>query len=114
MSGGAPETTNNRMELEAVIQGLATLTRSCQVELYSDSTYVGKGMSEWMVNWKKNQWRRREKGRWKPIKNEEQWRQLDALMQKHQVNFHWVAGHSGHAENERCDELAVGAYQKYL
>ena len=113
-SGGESETTNNRMELTAVIQGLASLNRSTKVELFTDSVYVGKGMSEWMPKWKANGWRRKEKGRWAPVKNEDLWRELDALIAKHQVKYTRVAGHSGHPENDRADKLAVAAYQQYL
>ena len=113
-SGGEPKTTNNRMELEAVIKGLETLTHSCSVTLFTDSVYVGKGITEWLQGWKKNGWKRKERNRLVPIKNEEHWRRLDALLGQHQVEYVRVAGHSGHPENERCDELAVAAYQKYL
>ncbi len=113
-SGGEPETTNNRMELTAVIEGLATLKRNTQVELFTDSVYVGKGMSEWMPKWKANGWKRREGKQLKPVKNEDLWRRLDEQLQKHQVKYTRVAGHSGHPENDRVDELAVAAYQKYL
>ena len=109
-SGGERETTNNRMELSAVIQGLAALKRSCRVHLYTDSVYVGKGISEWMAKWKKNGWRRGNQ----PVKNTELWKQLDELIGRHDIHYHRVAGHSGHPENERCDELAVLAYQKFL
>ena len=112
-SGGAAESTNNRMELEAVVQGLSQLKRSCGVELFTDSVYVGKGISQWMAGWKKNQWKRRENGRLKPVKNEDLWRKLDALIGRHRVKYTRVAGHSGHPENERCDELAVEAALKY-
>ncbi len=110
-SGAAEDTTNNRMELQAVIEGLKKLTKRCDVLLYTDSTYVGKGLSEWMPKWKANDWRRREKGSWKPVANEDLWRELDELASGHKVTFHHVRGHSGHPENERCDELAVAAYQ---
>ncbi len=113
-SGGERETTNNRMELTAVIEGLKALTRATSVELVTDSTYVGKGISEWMAKWKQNGWRRREGGKWAEVKNEDLWRQLDVLLGKHHVRFTHVRGHSGHPENERCDTLAVAAYQKYL
>jgi len=113
-SGGEPETTNNRMELLAVIRGLEALNRPCRVELYTDSVYVGKGLSQWMASWKRNGWRRREGKSLKPIKNAELWRRLDELASQHQVTYHRVAGHSGHPENDRCDELAVAAYQQYL
>lgn len=102
------------MELTAVVQGLASLKRSCSVELFTDSVYVGKGMSEWMPNWKKNGWQRKEKGKLKPVKNVELWQQLDVLIGRHKVKYTRVAGHSGHPENDRCDELAVAAYQEYL
>lgn len=112
-SGGERETTNNRMELTAVIRGLQALKRRCHVELFTDSVYVGKGMTQWMPKWKTNGWKRREGKQWKPIKNEELWRELDELIQRHDVKYTRVAGHSGHPENERCDELAVAACQKY-
>jgi ribonuclease HI len=113
-SGGERETTNNRMELTAVIRGLESLKRPAQVELVSDSTYVGKGLTEWMAKWKANGWRRRERDRWAEVKNEDLWRRLDELLGTHRVRFVHVRGHSGHPENERCDALAVAAYQKYL
>lgn len=112
-AGGERETTNNRMELMAVIQGLQTLSRPCNIELFTDSVYVGKGISEWMPNWKKNNWRRKEGKSWKPVKNDDLWKQLDEELQKHRVKYTRVPGHSGHPENERCDELAVAAYQPY-
>jgi ribonuclease HI len=113
-SGGERLTTNNKMELAAVIKGLEALKRACRVDLYTDSVYVGKGLSEWMPKWKRNGWRRREGKALKPVKNEELWRRLDELLAQHQVKFTHVAGHSGHVENERCDQLAVAAYQKFL
>jgi ribonuclease HI len=112
-SGGEPETTNNRMELQAVVEGLTALTRPTIVELQTDSVYVGKGLSEWMPKWKAAGWRRRENNSWKEVKNVDLWQQLDALTHKHTVNYVRVAGHSGHPENDRCDELAVAAYQQY-
>lgn len=113
-SGGEPETTNNRMELLAVVHGLEALKRPCDVELFTDSVYVGKGLSQWMPKWKQNGWKRNEAGRQKPVKNEDLWRRLDTLAQKHRIKYTRVIGHSGHPENDRCDELAVAAYQKYL
>jgi ribonuclease HI len=113
-SGGCPHTTNNQMELEAVIQGLRTLKRPCVVEIFTDSTYVGKGISEWLPGWKARNWQRREGKKLVPIKNAEHWQQLDLLLQCHQVLYTKIKGHSGHPENERADELAVAAYQKYL
>jgi ribonuclease HI len=113
-SGAEPETTNNRMELTAVVRGLEQLKKPSQVTLVSDSVYVGKGLSEWMVKWKANGWKRRENGRPKEVKNLDLWQRLDELLTKHKLVFKHIAGHSGHAENERCDQLAVAAYQKYL
>ncbi|MEM9185971.1 MAG: ribonuclease HI [Planctomycetota bacterium] len=113
-SGGERETTNNRMELTAVVEGLSALKRPTDVELFTDSVYVGKGMSEWMPKWKANGWRRKEKGKWADVKNVDLWQQLDALLAEHTVKYTRVAGHSGHAENDRVDELAVAAYQEFL
>ncbi|HXY36565.1 MAG TPA: ribonuclease HI [Planctomycetaceae bacterium] len=108
-SGGAPVTTNNQMELQAVIEGLAALKRKSAVEVITDSAYVAKGASEWLPGWKANNWRRREKNRWTDVKNVELWKRLDELLTRHEVKFTTVAGHSGHPENERVDELAVAA-----
>jgi ribonuclease HI len=112
-SGAELETTNNRMELTAVVRGLSALKRPCRVELFTDSVYVGKGISEWMPKWKQNGWTRKEHGQRKSIKNEDLWRQLDELLSRHRVTYTRVAGHSGHPENERCDQLAVSAYERY-
>ncbi len=108
-SGGEAETTNNRMELRAVVEGLRRLTRPCSVELFTDSVYVGKGLSQWIRNWKKNDWHRREHDVWVPVKNDDLWRLLDELATIHRIKYTRVAGHSGHPENERCDYLAVTA-----
>lgn len=113
LSGGAPETTNNQMELMAVIAGLEALTRRSRVEVVTDSSYVAKGCAEWLANWKKNGWKRREGKRWAPLKNVELWQRLDAQLARHAVTFTLVKGHSGHPENERCDELAVAEAAKY-
>ncbi|MBN1591413.1 MAG: ribonuclease HI [Pirellulales bacterium] len=113
-SGAERETTNNRMELTAVIRGLEVLNRPTSIELLTDSVYVGRGLSEWMKKWKANGWRRGTKGKMSPVKNEDLWRRLDELLAMHQLKFTHVRGHSGHPENERCDTLAVAAYQKYL
>jgi ribonuclease HI len=113
-AGGEADTTNNRMELTAVVRGLEALTRPSHVKLMTDSVYVGKGLSEWMPKWKANGWRRREAGQWKEVKNEDLWRRLDELVASHKLTYIRVAGHSGHPENDRCDLLAVAAYQKYL
>ncbi|NIL98795.1 MAG: ribonuclease HI [Planctomycetales bacterium] len=114
VAGAERETTNNRMELTAVIKGLEALKRPCGVELFTDSQYVGKGISEWMPKWKANGWRRGRSAGSQPVKNIDLWQRLDALIDRHRVIYSWVAGHSGHGENERCDQLAVDAYQKYL
>lgn len=108
-SGGESGSTNNRMELQAVISGLEALKRRTEVEIITDSQYVAKGCQEWLPGWKKNNWRRREGKQLKPLKNEEHWRKLDELLAQHQVRFTVIRGHSGHIENERCDELAVAA-----
>ena len=113
-AGAEQETTNNRMELTAVVRGLEALKRPCHVELFTDSEYVRKGLSEWMKKWKANGWKRREGKALKPVKNEDLWRRLDELVATHTFTFTRVAGHSGHPENDRCDELAVAAYQKFL
>lgn len=105
-SGGERETTNNRMELGAVINGLAALSKPSTVDLYSDSRYVLDGLKSWIHSWKKNGWRTSNK---QPVKNQDLWQQLDALRATHEINFHWVKGHNEHPENERCDELAVAA-----
>ena len=113
-SGAERETTNNRMELTAVVRGLEALKRHSHVELFTDSVYVGKGISEWLPKWKANGWRRKERNKLVPIANEPLWRKLDGLLAKHRVKYTRVAGHSGHVENDRVDELAVAAYQQYL
>jgi ribonuclease HI len=112
-SGGVRETTNNRMELQAVVEGLTAIKRPCYVEVLTDSEYVRKGLSEWMAGWKRNGWKRREGGKLKELKNADLWKKLDELISTHRFKFTRVAGHSGHPENDRCDELAVAAYQKY-
>ncbi|MBL6723635.1 MAG: ribonuclease HI [Rubripirellula sp.] len=113
-SDGVPETTNNQMELMAVIRGLEALKEPCEVTLFADSSYVLQGMQSWMVGWKSRGWKRKDGSKLVPVKNVELWMQLDELMQRHRIEFEHVKGHSGHLENERCDELAVTAYQKYL
>ena len=112
-SGGEEQSTNNRMEMTAVIRGLEALKRPTRVEIVSDSIYVLNGLSDWLPKWKLNGWRRREGGKLKEIKNEDLWRQLDALASLHTIKFTHIRGHQGHAENERCDAMAVSAYQKY-
>mgnify|MGYP006423575189 CR=1 FL=1 len=101
--GGEPHTTNNRMELKAAIEGLAALKWRCDVDVYTDSQYVKGGINQWMTNWKRNGWRT--SGR-KPVKNVELWRRLDELVNAHNVQWHWVRGHTGNEGNEWADELA--------
>jgi ribonuclease HI len=101
--GYEPETTNNRMELMAVIRALEALKRSCDVQVVTDSQYVMKGVTEWMPNWKRRNWRTADR---KPVRNVDLWQRLDAALAEHRVEWAWVRGHSGHAENERADELA--------
>ncbi|MDX1455966.1 MAG: ribonuclease HI [Marinobacter sp.] len=103
LHGGEKNTTNNRMELMAAIQGLKELKRACPVELYTDSQYVRKGITEWMAGWKKNGWKTAAR---KPVKNDDLWKALDAEVARHQVNWHWVKGHAGVPDNELADELA--------
>lgn len=105
-SGGEAMTTNNRMELMAVIEGLTALTKPTSVDLFSDSQYVLNGLQSWMAGWKKNGWKTKSK---EPVKNRDLWERLDALKGTHDIRFHWVRGHNEHPENERCDELAVAA-----
>lgn len=101
--GGEIMTTNNRMELTAVIRALEALKRSCQLKIYTDSVYVQKGMTEWIVGWKARGWRTSDK---KPVKNDDLWQQLDGLAQAHEIEWIWVKGHAGHQGNERADALA--------
>lgn len=101
--GGERETTNNRMEMTAVIKGLEALSRPCSIKITTDSQYVLKGITEWMPNWKLKNWKTAAR---KPVKNADLWQTLDSLLQEHEVEWQWVKGHSGHAENERVDDLA--------
>lgn len=103
MSGGEYDTTNNRMELTAVIEGLKALNTRCQVRLHVDSSYVMQGMTSWLPGWKRNGWRTAAK---KPVKNEDLWRALDEQVSRHEVHWQWVKGHSGDDGNERADDLA--------
>ena len=103
MHGGEPQTTNNRMELTAVIEGLLVLERGSSVRVYTDSQYVQKGISEWIHSWKRRGWLTADK---KPVKNMDLWQRLDEVAQQHRVSWHWVKGHAGHPENERADALA--------
>jgi ribonuclease HI len=101
--GGAADTTNNRMELQAVIEALGALTRAAHIDLYTDSAYVKNGITSWIHSWKRNGWKTADK---KPVKNADLWQALEAARHKHEVDWHWVKGHAGHPENERADELA--------
>ncbi|MCG9082902.1 ribonuclease HI [Laribacter hongkongensis] len=101
--GGAPDTTNNRMELQAVIEALRCLKRPCDIDIYTDSQYVQKGISEWITGWKARGWRTASKA---PVKNADLWQMLDAEVARHRIRWHWVKGHAGHEFNERADELA--------
>jgi ribonuclease HI len=103
LAGSAADTTNNRMELQAVIEGLNALTRPCIVEVYTDSQYVQKGITEWISGWKARNWKTAAK---KPVKNADLWQALDDAQAPHRVSWHWVKGHAGHPENERVDDLA--------
>lgn len=103
LSGAEPDTTNNRMELMAAIEGLKAIKRTCHVTLYTDSKYVLQGVTEWMEGWKSRGWKTADK---KPVKNQDLWMLLDEQVQRHQIKWEWVKGHAGHIENERVDELA--------
>ena len=106
IAGFEPATTNNRMEVMAAIAALRALRAPSEVDLHTDSQYLRNGMSTWLERWKRNGWRTADR---KPVKNDDLWRALDALAQTHAVRWHWVRGHDGHPENERCDELANAA-----
>ncbi|RMF68970.1 MAG: ribonuclease HI [Alphaproteobacteria bacterium] len=110
LTGGAPETTNNRMELTAAIRALRTLKRPVQVHLYTDSEYLRRGITEWLPRWQANGWRTA--GR-KPVRNQDLWQELIAAMAPHDVTWHWVRGHAGHPENTRVDKLARSAMQEW-
>ena len=106
INGGELETTNNRMEMMAAIQALRSLKQACRIRLTTDSQYLRKGITEWMQNWKLNNWRTSQK---KPVKNKDLWQELDAEVARHEVTWLWVKGHSGHVENELVDRLANDA-----
>ncbi|MFA5081901.1 MAG: ribonuclease HI [Hydrogenophilaceae bacterium] len=109
LCGGELETTNNRMELTAVIEGLRSLTRACRVRVHTDSQYVQKGIQEWLKNWKRKGWKT---SAGQPVKNRDLWEALDRLAAEHHVEWHWVRGHAGHPENERADALANDGVDK--
>jgi ribonuclease HI len=106
LSGYEPDTTNNRMELTAAIRALEALNKSCDIEFYTDSKYVMDGVTQWMKGWKAKGWKTAAK---KPVKNQDLWQELDELVSQHNINWHWVKGHSGHKENEIVDKLATDA-----
>jgi len=110
LAGGEPATTNNRMELRAVIEGLRVLTRNCSVIVFTDSQYVQKGITEWIHGWKRRDWRTADK---KPVKNADLWVALDEARNGHNVTWQWVKGHAGHVENERVDQLARAEAEKF-
>lgn len=109
--GAEVETTNNRMELMAAIKALEALSRQCEVTITTDSKYVQQGITEWIANWKKRGWQTASR---KPVKNQDLWMRLDELVSQHRVSWAWVKGHSGHAENERADQLANTAIDELL
>ena len=111
LSGAELATTNNRMEMQAAISGIGLLTKACKVAVYTDSKYVKDGITKWIHNWKKNNWSKSDKG---VVKNVDLWKELDLLTEKHQVEWHWVKGHSGHPENELVDAKAKEAMDKLL
>lgn len=106
LSGGEERTTNNRMELRAAIEALRALREPAEVDLFTDSVYLKRGITEWLPRWKEQDWQRREGKRLRPVANEDLWRELDQLTGIHRVRFHWLAGHAGDEENERADRLA--------
>jgi ribonuclease HI len=109
ISGGELATTNNRMELRAAIEALSCLKEPCAVDLFTDSAYLRDGITSWISGWKARRWRTLER---KPVKNADLWRRLDELASQHKVKWHWLRGHAGHTENERCDQLAAEAIGK--
>jgi len=113
-AGAELETTNNRMELTAVIEGLSALKRPCVVELITDSQYVAYGISKWLPKWKRQEWQRKEGRRFKPVANTDLWQRADGLLAVQQVRVKHVLGNRGHAENEECDRMAVEAYRKLM
>jgi ribonuclease HI len=109
LSGGAPATTNNRMELQAAIEALASLKQPCQVKFFTDSKYVQNGIALWLAGWKRNGWRTKAK---QPVKNADLWRALDDAASPHRIEWEWLKGHAGHEGNERCDVLANAAIDR--
>jgi ribonuclease HI len=112
LSGSVKSTTNNRMELTAAVKAFQALKEPCQVDIYTDSEYLKRGITEWIENWKDLGWRRGSPGKTKPLANADLWQELDEVIGDHQVSWHWVRGHAGHPENERADNLATMAMKK--
>jgi ribonuclease HI len=108
-SGGEPQTTNNRMELQAAIEGLGAIKEPCQVTIVTDSQYVKNGIQSWLKGWKKNGWKTASK---KPVQNQDLWQALDAAVSRHQTEWEWTKGHASHEDNNRCDELARAAAER--
>lgn len=109
LNGGALETTNNRMEMMAVIESLKALKKPCNIDLYTDSVYVKDGVTKWLDGWKAKGWKTAAK---KPVKNQDLWEEIDSQISRHSITWHWVKGHDGHPENERADELARAGISK--
>jgi ribonuclease HI len=112
LSGSDRETTNNRMEITAAVMAFRALKEPCEVEIYTDSEYLKKGITDWIKNWKRLGWRRGSPGKTRTLANADLWQELDKAITDHQVTWHWVRGHAGHPENERVDRLAVSAMKK--
>ena len=111
LCGGEPDTTNNRMEMTAAIRALEALNEACTVELFTDSVYLKNGITQWLANWRARGWKTANR---KPVKNQDLWLELDEAAGRHEVTWHWVKGHSGHAENERADALANQGLEQCL
>lgn len=109
LSGAESETTNNRMEITAAVMAVRALKEPCRIDLYTDSEYLKKGITEWIANWKKLGWRRGSPGKTRPLANADLWKELDQAISAHEINWHWVKGHAGQLGNERADRLAVSA-----
>lgn len=109
ISGAEPATTNNRMELMAAIRSLRALNRPCEVQIHTDSEYLRNGITQWIQGWKRNGWKTKDR---QPVKNRDLWQELDEQVGRHTVHWHWLKGHAGHRENERCDQLATLALEK--
>lgn len=114
ISGWEPKTTNNRMELRAAIEALRALKEPVEVEIFTDSTYLKRGVTEWLPRWKEQGWKRKAGKKWEPVVNADLWQELDSLLGKHKVSFHWIEGHSDDPENAKADRLAREAMRQAL